>query len=312
MSEMQVRQPSVPGWYHIQPAVSLLGSDCWMDHCPPASRKGSFTSVQMFHTPIHTHSHALTLSHTHSHILTHTHSLTHTLRRALDVETYRITMFVVFVLCLTKLLTCGVIRSYNLATLAVESGAALLFLPWCFFSFLFFHVSIAHWSIPCPFYVFSPPKPRVCLWPAGEPGVPFLAISCPSLLFLLEECFCIFLTGINRLVLDRFVRQRVHNYGHDMYINNTHWLIETCLFVCNVGIYIYIHLRMDMYNNIYIYIYLYKYNPALKHLNLMCCRHSISPGSMCSPFFLEKMPSFYVLVFRYTYMIMYVCMYVWM
>ena len=61
------------------------------------------------HSLSHTHSHTLT----HSHILTHTYSLTHTLRHALDVETYRITMFVVFVLCLIKLLTCGVIRSYN-------------------------------------------------------------------------------------------------------------------------------------------------------------------------------------------------------
>ena len=65
-------------------------------------------TLTLTHSLTHTHS----LSHTHSHILTHTHTLSH----ALDVETYRITMFVVFVvfvLCLTKLLTCGVVRSYN-------------------------------------------------------------------------------------------------------------------------------------------------------------------------------------------------------
>ena len=77
-------------------------------------------SHTLTHTHSHTHTHTHSLSHTHSHtlthshILTHTYSLTHTLRHALDVETYRITMFVVFVLCLIKLLTCGVIRSYNL------------------------------------------------------------------------------------------------------------------------------------------------------------------------------------------------------
>ena len=135
----------------------------------------------------------------------------------------------------------------TIATCAGESGAGFPFLLWYYFSFLFFHVSIAHWSIPWPSYV---PTIARCLWPAGEPGVHFLALSCPflvkrflsSFFFLLEDCFCIFLKGEKRfLVLDRFVRQRVYNYGHDMYINNTYWPIETCLFVCNVGIYIYIY-----------------------------------------------------------------------
>ena len=51
---LQVRQPSVPGWYHIQPAVSLLGSDCWMDHCPPAIRLGV---LSLFRRSTHTHTH---------------------------------------------------------------------------------------------------------------------------------------------------------------------------------------------------------------------------------------------------------------
>ena len=124
-----------------------------------------------------------------------------------------------------------------------------------------------------------------------------------------------FLHIFDALVLDRFVRQRVHNYGHDMYIINTHthWLIETCLFVCNVGIYIFIYTWEWIC--IIISISIYIYINTIRHWNIWiwCVAVILSALVLCVPhFFLEKMPSFYVLVFRYTYMIMYVCMYVWM
>ena len=51
----------------------------------------------------------------------------------------------------------------------------------------------------CSLILFSRPFLSQCSFPFLLFYV-FLAraISCPSLLFLLEECFCIFLTGINR------------------------------------------------------------------------------------------------------------------
>ena len=164
-------------------------------------------------------------------------------------------------------------------------------------------------SILCVF-----PTEATCLWPAGEPGVPFLAISCPSLLFLLEECFCIFLTGINRLVLDRFVRQRVHNYGHDMYINNTHWLIETCLFVCNVGINIYIYIYTWEWICIIISISIYIYINTIRHWNIWigCVAVILSALVLCVPqsFFGKNavILCFSFPIYLYDYVCMYVCM----
>ena len=59
----QVRSESVLSEYHIRSAVSLLGSDCWRDHCPPALEKGGDGNdgSEPFGTGGDTHTHTVPL-----------------------------------------------------------------------------------------------------------------------------------------------------------------------------------------------------------------------------------------------------------